>query len=332
MASVDVVIPCYNYGRFLPQCVESVLSQGLQDLRIIIIDNASTDGSDEVARLLAAKDKRIEVVSHEKNLGPHASFNEGIDRATSDYFMILCADDLLAEGALRHGIDMLERSPEAVFLLGTEKEPLIGDASPVPSEQPSGWKLSSGNDFIERCCWTYSQDLPAYAILSRTSVQQKVGHYRDSLAHLDDMEMVLRLACLGGVVQTQAALITKRLHAANLSEGMWQDRKFDLQEREAAFNSFFAQEGAAVQGAARLQRMAMRRIGEAAYWSAVSHFFRGRTVDGAALLKYAFLLNPVSRLLPPLGHLYRTKGTFKRAVAVVSGRMFSFARHVEERP
>ena len=64
MASVDVAIPCFNYGRFLPDCVGSVLSQGIDDLRILIIDNASTDDSVEVARRLAADDPRIEVVVH----------------------------------------------------------------------------------------------------------------------------------------------------------------------------------------------------------------------------------------------------------------------------
>jgi glycosyltransferase involved in cell wall biosynthesis len=332
VASVDVIIPCYNHGQFLPQSVASALSQELEDIRITIIDNASTDNSAEVAKMLAVNDRRIEVVVHKANAGPHASFNEGIDRATADYFMILCADDLLADGALRRGIDILERSPDAAFLLGTETEPLIGNAVPAPSEQPSGWKLSSGNRFIEKCCWTYVQDLPAYAILSRTGVQQQVGHYRDTLTHLDDVEMVLRLACMGSVIETDAPLIIKRLHGTNLSERMWQDKKFDLEEREAAFNSFFAREGAEIPDAARLRRLSIRRIGEAAYWSAISHFARGRNADGTELLKYAFSLNPVSRLLPPLGHIYRTKGMFGRIAAVLSEMMPSFTRRLEDRP
>ena len=45
MATVDVAIPCYQYGRFLRACVGSVLNQGIDDVRILIIDNASTDNS-----------------------------------------------------------------------------------------------------------------------------------------------------------------------------------------------------------------------------------------------------------------------------------------------
>ena len=91
MKSVDVVIPNYNYGRYLRACVGSVLSQDVEKLRVLIVDNASTDDSPEVARELAAMDPRVELRLHETNLGPHASFNEGIDWAESDYFLILCS-------------------------------------------------------------------------------------------------------------------------------------------------------------------------------------------------------------------------------------------------
>ena len=49
MAKVDIVVPCYNYGRFLAACVASVLNQSIADLRVLIIDDASTDNSVSVA-------------------------------------------------------------------------------------------------------------------------------------------------------------------------------------------------------------------------------------------------------------------------------------------
>jgi glycosyltransferase involved in cell wall biosynthesis len=56
MGSIDVVIPCFQYGRFLRDSVGSVLSQDVDALRVLIIDNASTDDSLDVARRLAAED------------------------------------------------------------------------------------------------------------------------------------------------------------------------------------------------------------------------------------------------------------------------------------
>ena len=82
-AKVDIAIPCHNYGRFLPDCVASVLGQGIAEVRLLIIDNASTDDSLDIARTLAAQDTRISVSAHASNRGPHASFNEGVDWASA---------------------------------------------------------------------------------------------------------------------------------------------------------------------------------------------------------------------------------------------------------
>src|SRR5688572_10559486 len=100
MPSVDIAVPCFQHGRFLRDCVESALNQGVEQIRVVVIDNASTDDSVAIARQLGREDSRVELIAHPKNLGPHASFNEGVDWATADYFMVLCADDLLTPGCL----------------------------------------------------------------------------------------------------------------------------------------------------------------------------------------------------------------------------------------
>jgi glycosyltransferase involved in cell wall biosynthesis len=79
MTKVDVLVPCYNYGRFLRDCVSSVLSQEDHGLRVLVIDDASTDDSLEVAHRLALEDSRAEVLPHRTNRGHIATYNEGID-------------------------------------------------------------------------------------------------------------------------------------------------------------------------------------------------------------------------------------------------------------
>ena len=133
-SSVDVVIPCYQYGRFLRDCVTSVLTQGIQNLRVLIIDNASTDDSVEVAQQLAGEDRRVEVVAHRRNLGPHASFNEGIDWAKSHYFMILCADDLLAPSCLPRAVSIMEQHPASASLMDARSGSSAGSDAHIRSE------------------------------------------------------------------------------------------------------------------------------------------------------------------------------------------------------
>ena len=100
MAKVDIIVPCYNYGRFLERCVRSVLDQSVRDLRVLIIDDASSDEFMSVAKKLAENDPRVSIIAHPQNRGHIATYNEGLlDWATSDYSLLLSADDVLTPGA-----------------------------------------------------------------------------------------------------------------------------------------------------------------------------------------------------------------------------------------
>ncbi|HEY5154997.1 MAG TPA: glycosyltransferase, partial [Acidimicrobiales bacterium] len=96
----SVVIPCFNYGRFLPSSVGSVLDQGDVEVEVIIVDDASTDGSLAVAEEMAAADPRIRVVAHRQNAGHVVTFNDGFEVATGEFIVRLDADDLLSVGSL----------------------------------------------------------------------------------------------------------------------------------------------------------------------------------------------------------------------------------------
>ena len=118
MSSVDVFVPCYNYGRYLPDCVASVLAQEGVDIRILIIDDASTDGSAEVARQLAETDRRITLALHHTNQGHIATYNEGIAWAAADYMLLLSADDMVAPGAFGRAVDVMDRRATVGMVYG----------------------------------------------------------------------------------------------------------------------------------------------------------------------------------------------------------------------
>jgi glycosyltransferase involved in cell wall biosynthesis len=92
--SIDVIVPRYNYGRFLPSCTDSVLGQLGCEVGVLIIDGASTDDSLAIARSLAARDNRIQVLAHEKNRGHIATCNEGIEWLSADYMLLLSSQDM----------------------------------------------------------------------------------------------------------------------------------------------------------------------------------------------------------------------------------------------
>jgi glycosyltransferase involved in cell wall biosynthesis len=207
MASVDVVVPCYQYGRYLRDCVTSILRQDVRDLRVLVIDNASTDNSLDVARELAAEDHRVQVVEHRANLGHHASFNEGIEWASSDYFMILGADDLLAPGCLSRAVSFMEKHPHVH--LTHARALFISVNDPLPHIEPYAeepkWHISSGRELLEWLCRDGAHHyIDSCTVVVRTSVQKQVGFYRRELSHTDDLEMWMRFACVGAVARTNA--------------------------------------------------------------------------------------------------------------------------------
>src|SRR5215471_9159838 len=111
---VSLVVTCYNYGRFLGQCLDSVVAQTLTDWEAIVIDDASTDETGEVlARYECLPGFRV--VRHAERMGNIRSYNEGLDLATGRYVAILSADDYLLRS------DGLERQA-AVF----EDDPDVG--------------------------------------------------------------------------------------------------------------------------------------------------------------------------------------------------------------
>src|SRR6266850_3367574 len=69
MATVDVIVPCHNYGCFLRECVESVLAQSLQTVRVLIIDDASGDKTPIVANELMREESRVSFICHSENRG-----------------------------------------------------------------------------------------------------------------------------------------------------------------------------------------------------------------------------------------------------------------------
>jgi glycosyltransferase involved in cell wall biosynthesis len=302
---VDVAVPCYQYGHYLRACVTSILEQDYPHLRVLIIDNASTDDSLAVARSLAAQDSRVEVIAHPVNLGHHASYNEAVDWATAEYFLLIDADDLMAPGCLSRGVAFLEANPDVVMTYG--RQAFVHGNGPMhvfgAEEDPNSWTVTEGDAFIRALCATPIIAIGAESVLRRTSAQKQAGHYRSSLPYTDDVELWLRIARLGKVARTGAIQAVRRIHDTHQGAEYQRLPSRDFEGRQAAFDSFFAHEGGSLPDAAELARLVRRRLGEQAYWSGLAQLARGNIRPAAHLARFALSRSPRSAVMPPVGWL-----------------------------
>ena len=100
MAKISVLVAVYNTAPFLPQCLDSLLSQTLEDMEVICIDDASTDNSLDVLHRYAGRDARVRVIALDENRGQAHARNVGLSCATGDYITFVDSDDWLSSDAL----------------------------------------------------------------------------------------------------------------------------------------------------------------------------------------------------------------------------------------
>lgn len=108
--TVSVLIPTYNYARYLPEAIDSVLAQDFDDFELIIADDASSDNTVEVCEAYARLDSRIRFFRHEENLGMVENWNWCLRQAKGTYIKYLLADDkFLKPYALRRLVEAIEQ-------------------------------------------------------------------------------------------------------------------------------------------------------------------------------------------------------------------------------
>jgi glycosyltransferase involved in cell wall biosynthesis len=112
---VSVGVPVYNGERYLAETLDSLLAQTFEDFEIIICDNASTDGTAEVARAFAARDARVRYHRSPVNAGAAANYRRSFELARGHYFRWSAADDLSAPSLLARCVEVLDDEPAAVL-------------------------------------------------------------------------------------------------------------------------------------------------------------------------------------------------------------------------
>lgn len=116
---VSVIIATHNRAELLPEAVESILSQSLQDFEIIIVDDCSADNTPDVIRGLERRDPRTRSIRSEENIGPGAARNLGVNLATGEFIAIMDDDDISMPNRLERQILEFENNPDSMLVFSS---------------------------------------------------------------------------------------------------------------------------------------------------------------------------------------------------------------------
>jgi glycosyltransferase involved in cell wall biosynthesis len=127
---VSVIVPCFNYGHLLSECLESVRHQSLVEWECIVVDDGSGDETQAIARGYCLKDARFAYV-HQENRGPSAARNSGLRRAAGEFIQLLDADDLLELEKLKKHTRFLAQQKEYSLVYGPMRYFTTGESGRI---------------------------------------------------------------------------------------------------------------------------------------------------------------------------------------------------------
>ena len=217
---VSVLMPAYNHEAYVRAAVESVLGQAYPELELIVIDDASQDGTWEVLQSL--KDARLRLKRHEANQGAHATLNEALGMAQGEYVAIINSDDVFATNRIDRMLAEAGASGKREVFAFTDVDFIgpAGESANGHSRAVAYRDLRATCDMLTRDVWFLAGN-PAITtsnfFFSR-ALANDVGAFAP-LRYTHDWDWVLRAQKRTSPIWIREELLSYRVHAANtLSE------------------------------------------------------------------------------------------------------------------
>jgi len=212
---VSFIVLSYNYERFIERALRSILDQTVQDFEIVVVDDASVDGS--VDRILAIDDKRIRLLCNEKNMGGAASYNRAVSEARGVWLANLDADDWIdprkTECQLEHAKD-----DHLVDIIGTYVSFFDENGLPHPDSYVLEQSTNRAHDFNLVDTWIGANHLCRSSTMVRAASHRRIGLDDASMIRAPDYELwtrALRMGCRFAIVPERLTCV--RLHARGVT-------------------------------------------------------------------------------------------------------------------
>ncbi len=211
--TVSVIMPSYNHSRFIEEAIRSVLNQTFDDFELIIIDDGSSDNSQEIIQKFAEIDPRIKPIFHKKNMGIARTVNDGIDAARGEFISLTASDDVWAPNKLEVQLEILARNEDLVVW----SEGKIIDANGNPTGQTFTERHNALNR--KKSGRIFEELLKGNFIFGSSMIlkRKNLGEIRfdESLTYLNDYKFAVDLAYNYEFYFIPEPLAMYRIHGGN---------------------------------------------------------------------------------------------------------------------
>jgi glycosyltransferase involved in cell wall biosynthesis/SAM-dependent methyltransferase len=226
MPEISVIMPSYQHARFLSDAIDSVLLQSFTDIELIIIDDGSRDGSQNIIRNYAIHDPRIKPIFHPTNQGISRTVNDGLARAKGSFVAFLASDDIWARKKLEKQYQVLLNDRDLIVWSEAEIIDEKGRSLNTTFSKfcPALSCRRTGNLFQDLLWGNYV--LGSTMMLSRESACE-VG-FSEDLQYLNDYRFIVDLAYKHQFLWIGMPLVQYRVHNNNTQNNAVDGHNIDL--------------------------------------------------------------------------------------------------------
>jgi len=207
--AVTVVIPTFNRAAIVGRAIRSVLAQTCQDWELIVVDDYSTDGTEQAVGSFS--DRRIEYVRHDRNRGGGAARNTGIRRARGDYVAFLDSDDEWLPEKLEKDLEVFRKSDHELGFVYTGKMILEESGKLLRVRMPTlcGWVYEAMLEvnFVGSCS----------RVTAKKQVLDRVAGFDEMLPNGQDYDLWLRVARVSKIGCVPHCLVKRYVLAERMS-------------------------------------------------------------------------------------------------------------------
>lgn len=203
---VSVVLPVYNGANYLKTSLESILNQSYRQLEVVIVDDGSTDSTEDIIENYRKSDSRIIYIKNKKNLGLPKSLNIGIKSSKGQYITWTSHDNIYDLSAISIMVTALERNQVDFVYCDCEVIDEFGRSVGLLKTKPAE-HLIFGNVIFH--CWLHKKKL-----------HDQIGFYDENLVLIEDYDFMLRIAKEKKMINIDKVLYKHRFHNASLTHAV----------------------------------------------------------------------------------------------------------------